>query len=300
LFQAIAFEAAKQDRESQIRLLDRFRQALAQQPENAELLTGEALLLHYLGDDERALQSINQALAADKSSTATYVLKANLLEKLGDKKAAAKVLRKRVDMEPNNHRLRLQYARLLSELDLQESQKQFQLLVKNSPMDPDLILAFALVSNELGDYPAAREHFEQLLFLRKHSSVAYFYLAEISEKQKDISRATELYQRVTDGEELLYAAAALCRIYLEQSQLDKCQHHMQSERKRLSVSGMPTAEKIIARLYIIEIDILHRYKPLLELGLLNEALEQFPDHADLRYARAMLYEQANNLGAAET
>jgi len=299
LFQAIAFEAAQQDRDAQSRLLDRFRQALTQYPDNAELLTGESLLLHYLGDNERALQSINQAIEADEENTAAYVLKASLLEKLGDKKAAAKTLRKRVNMEPRNQRLRLQYARLLSAFDLPEAQNQFDILVKNAPMDPDLILSLALVSNELGDYSTAREYFEQLLFLRKHSSVSYFYLAQISEKQQDIPRATELYHRVTDGEEQLYAATALCHIYLEQENAADCQNHMRTERQRLSDIHTEKSEAVIAQLYLIEADILHRYKPALELAVLNEALEKFPDHADLRYARSMLYEQANNLGASE-
>jgi len=299
LFQAIAYEAGQQGREVQSRLLDRFRQALAQYPENAELLTGESLLLHYLGDDERALQSINQAIDADSNNTAAYVLKASLLEKLGDKRAAASTLRKRIKAEPRNQRLRLQYARLLTEFDLSEAQKQFRVLVKNAPMDADLILSLALVSNELGDFSTAREYFEQLLFLRKHSSTAYFYLAEISEKQRDVTRAIELYHRVTDGDEHLYAAVALCRIYLQQSQTAECQQHMRSERQRLSAISTPASQKVIARLYLIEADILRRYKPVLELAALNEALEQFPDHIDLRYARSMLYEQANNLRASE-
>lgn len=299
LFQAIALQAAQQDRDAQSRLLDRFRQALSQHPDNAELLTGESLLLHYLGDNERALQSINQAIDADGDNTAAYVLKASLLEKLGDKQAAAKILRKRVNMEPRNQRLRLQYARLLSEFDLAKSQKQFQILVANSPMDADLILSLALVSNELGDFSTAREYFEQLLFLRKHTSVSYYYLAQISEKQKDIPRAIELYHRVTDGQELLYATTALCHLYIEQANLTECQNHIKTVRQKLATINSETSNSAVASLYLIEADILHRYKPALELAILNEGLEQFPDHADLRYARSMLYEQANNLNASE-
>lgn len=299
LFQAIAFQAAQQDRAAQSRLLDRFRQALTQNPDNTELLTGESLLLHYLGDDERALQSVNQAIDADGENTAAYVLKASLLEKLGDKKTAARTLRKRVNAEPHNQRLRLQYARLLSEFDLPEAQKQYHVLVKNSPMDPDLILSLALVSNELEDFSTAREYFEQLLFLRKHSSISYFYLAQISEKQQDIPRATELYHRVTDGEEQLYAATALCHLYLEQENAAECQNHMKTERQRLATINTEKSQAVITRLYLIEADILHRYKPALELAVLNEGLEKFPQHADLRYARSMLYEQANNLNASE-
>jgi len=298
-FQTIAFEAAQQDRSLQTRLLDLFRQALTQYPDHSELLTGESLLLHYLGDDERALQSVNQAITANKRNTAAYALKAGLLEKLGDKKAAARTLRKPVKAEPGNQRLRLQYARLLSGVDLKEAQKQFRILVDNAPMDADLKLSLALVSMELEDFPTAREYFEQLLFLRKHISTAYFYLAQISEQQQKVPRAIELYHRVNEGDELLYAATALCRLYLEQSQLIECQRHLQTERKKLSAVDSENLKKSIALLYLIEADILRQHKPSEELAILNEGLQSFPDHADLRYARSMLYEQANNLNASE-
>lgn len=298
-FQAIAFQAIQQDRDAQNRLLDRFRQALTQYPANTELLTGESLLLHYLGDDERALQSVNQAIDADEENTAAYVLKASLLEKLGEPKEAARILRKRLKVEPHNQRLRLQYARLLTEFDLPEAQKQFRILVDSAPLEPDLILSLALVSEEMGDFATAREYFEQLLFLRKHTSIAYFYLAQISEKQQDIPRATELYRRVVDGEDYLHAAAAICRLYMAQTQIAECQKYMQHERQRHTAVNTQTSRAIIARLYLIEVDVLHQYKSATELAVLNEALEKFPDNADLRYIRSMLYEQANHLVAAE-
>lgn len=166
-------------------------------------------------------------------------------------------------------------------------------------MDADLLLSLALVSKEMKDWPSAKEYFEQLLFLQKHTASAYFYLGQISEQQQDIPAALELYRRVQEGEEYLYANAAMCRLYVNQSQLTECHKRLQQEREHLFSLKTDNARLIAARLYLIEADVLHQQKSVAELGLLNEALEHFPQQIDLLYARSMVYEQANNLSASE-
>jgi len=292
MFQSIAAQAVNKPEPYRAELLESYNEALKQYPNDDQLLMGKALLEHFQGDNNASLRSANASIKSNEDNLAAHLLKASLLEKSGEIDKAAKVLATQVNKYPDNKRLRLRYARTLTEVDLEKAQKQFKEMVDEAPFDGDLLLSLALISKEIGDTTTAREYFEQLLYLNKHSSSAYYYLGQMSENEDNIPRALEQYRRVTEGEEYLYAASAYCRLQLEEQKYDRCHEHMQSERQRLP--------QVASRLYLIEADSLQNQGFYLEsLDLLNQALSEFPDDIDLLYPRSAAYEYAGDLPAAE-
>ncbi len=292
VFQSIAAQATRFSEAEQDALLQRLDTDLETWPEHFQLLMGKSLLLHYRGEHETALKYVNRAIAVDKEELAAWQLKANLLDTLDKPEKAAKIIATQLQKHPDNRRLQLQYARILTRFDLAEAQQQFHAMVKQSPFDADLLLSLALVSKELGDTATATEYFEQLLFLNKHASAAYYYLGNIAEEAGEIDRAMEHYRRVSGGEEYLFAIASLCELALEQDNYPPCQTHLSNERKRFPIAAQ--------QIYLIEADLLQRFHKNVEgLELLNKALEDFPDDTNLLYTRSLTLEQLNQLDEAE-
>jgi len=292
LFQAIAAQTAKSSSNIQSTLLERFNQALEKNPDNSSLLLGKAVLQHFLGDDAQALRFAGKSIDADKNNSGAYLLKASLLEKAGERKKAANILNARMQQPPYDARIHLQYARLLAAYDLPAAQKEFKSLVDKNPFDADLLLTLAIISKEAGDKATAKEYFEQLLFIQKHQSSAYYYLGQISEEEGDSTRALEQYRRVSDSDDYFYAMAAFCHLTIKEGNLTQCLQHLDEERARLP----STAPK----LFLMEATLLQEQKqPAQSLSTLNNALKQFPDDLELLYSRSMAYEQLGKLSESE-
>lgn len=292
LFQSIAAQALKSNADQQSALLERFNQALKKHPKNSSLLLGKALLHYAAGDDDQAMQLTGQAISADKNNSAAYLLKASLFEKSGDRKKAAATLDKRMQRQPYDQRVHLQYARLLASYDLAKAQKEFKQLSEKNPFNAEILLTLAIVSKELGDLAAAREYFEQLLFIQKHQSSAYYYLGQISEAEGDTTRALEHYRRVTDGDDYFYAMASFCRLTIKEGNLTQCLQHLDDERLRLPAAA--------PKLFLMESAVLlDRRQYTQSINILNKALKQYPDDLELLYARSMAQEQLGNIAASE-
>src|SRR5690606_14097988 len=90
-----------------------------------------------------------------------------------------------VDQYPYNRRLRLQYARLLTRTDMNKAREQFEVLVQQSPNDPDLLLSLALVNKEVGELDDAERYFNQLLEMEQHTQEAHYYLGQLAEQHGD-------------------------------------------------------------------------------------------------------------------
>jgi predicted Zn-dependent protease len=233
IFQSIAAQTAKSDSNLHSTLLERFNQAIEKNPDNSSLLLGKAVLEHFLGDDAHALRFADKAIDADQSNSGAYLLKASLLEKTGARKKATDTLFERMQQPPYDARIHLQYARSLASYDLSGAQKEFRSLVEKNPFDADLLLALAIVSKEVGDKATAKEYFEQLLFIQKHQSSAYYYLGQIGEEAGDATRALEQYRRVSDSNDYFYAMAAFCRLTIKEGNLTQCLQHLDEERARI-------------------------------------------------------------------
>src|SRR5690606_18696293 len=147
-FAMIAAAALQQPEDVQTALLEQFNALLIPHKDNVELLTGKALLLQQRGQQAEALALIRKVRDLSPDETHAIMIEAKLLEDMGRKGEAFARLQQMVEMNPGNRRLRLQYARLLTQTDMEKAREQFAILVAQSPGDGDMLLSLALVSKE--------------------------------------------------------------------------------------------------------------------------------------------------------
>jgi len=286
IFPAIAARAVKATDTQREQLLERLNKLQKQHPKNPDLLISLGLLYQQQNQLQRALQATEAALQLDDSLIPAAILEAKLLTTL---KRPAQALA-RIDTlllrHPNNKRLRLQYARLLANSDLEKAQAQFKILAEKSPDDPELIFSLALISNERGLISEAESYFNKLLDHPKHGSSAHYYLGRIMEKQENYEQALLHYVKVQPGPDFMPALLQSTDIMVRAQRLDLAHERLKNARIRFPSQA--------ERFYLLEAEVLSKHMHLEPArDLLSDGLAQFPASTQLLYSRAMINEQLN-------
>jgi tetratricopeptide (TPR) repeat protein len=123
-------------------------------------------MLEERGQSEAALARLQPVFDIDPKQLQAVVLDAKLRQDLGQRKNIYRRIVAVLDEDPENNRLRMQYARLLTRTDIPEAERQFQILLDAAPDDPDLLFSLALIQREMEDLEGARESLERLVPLR--------------------------------------------------------------------------------------------------------------------------------------
>ncbi|TQV84794.1 tetratricopeptide repeat protein [Exilibacterium tricleocarpae] len=292
IFQTIAARAVQVTDTQREQLLEQYQMLLLQHPQNMQLLVGRGLLLQQQTELEAALDSARQALAQDTTYIPAAILEAKLLHQLEMPEQALERLVQLLQQFPENKRLRLQYARLLANYDLEQAHRQFSLLVEQSPDDPELVFSLALVSNERGLKEEARRYFERLLTLGHRRSSAHFYLGRLEEESENYNQALQHYWQVEPGPDFLPAILQSTDILVRQNSLGEANERLDKLRQRFPDQA--------ERFYLLESEVLGQHDYLDEAqSLLTGALQQNPTSAKLLYARAMINERRDLLDVME-
>ena len=102
---------------------------------------------------------------------------------------------------PEDHRLRMGYARLLLQLDRHEAaREQFRIVRERVPDDPDPLYALALLAIEAEQPDEAEPYFQRLLALGERENEAAYYLGSIAQTRERFPEAMTWYTRVAEGE----------------------------------------------------------------------------------------------------
>lgn len=294
VFQTIAAQASKLPEVEHQQLLATFQHLLDTHPQEQQLLIGTGLLLQQEQSYSQALEMARRALDQDPQSVSAAILESRLLQQLERPQEALTSLSQRLALQPDNQRLRLQYARLLASYDIDGAYEQFTLLAEENPDDPDLVFSLALVSLEIGHIEEAKNEFERLLDSNSpHESSAHFYLGRIARQQNDPPLALLHYKDVEPGPDFLPANLQIGDILISQNQLNIAAAHFQKVRDQFP--------ELAPRLYLLEAEILteHGHGDLAETRL-SEALTAYPGTTQLLYARAMLNADRGKIASAES
>ena len=284
LFQNIAASAADASDVQRETLLTAYKELLEEDPDHQELLVGTGLLLQQLGEPEVALEYAQRASQRSARSTGAALLESNILYQLDRYDEAVKRIETALEHQPESLRLGLQYARLLTQSDLEKSQTQFERLVNRAPHDPDLRLSLGIVAMERGDLDTARTNFEALLDLGEHISPAHYYLAQMAERQEQLDQAVLHYLQVQPGGDFLSATMSLLDIFMRQNDPQSADEHMNRLRNRFADQA--------PGLYLLQVRSLMEHDfPTRAEALLAQALGDYPNNSDIRYTRAILYDR---------
>ncbi len=292
LFHSIAAAAAQGSEEQRQQLTTRYRMLVRDQPDNAEMKVGLALLLQQQEQLNEALDLSRQALKQEPELIAAAILEARLLGQMGRPAEALKELAEMVNRHPDNPRLRLHYARLLASTDLEAAQSQFELLLAQSPDDPELLFSLALVCNERGDLEQAETHFQRLLEFPSRASSAQYYLGRIAEKRSQWELALSHYLQVSPGPDFMPAMLRTTEILVQADQRDLAHQRLESARQKFPEDA--------ERFYLLEAEVLRQFEFYEDAErTLTRGLQAIPDSVQMRYSRAMIYERKGQIDKLE-
>ncbi len=293
-FESIAANAADDDIAVTHDLIGKFENLLRKHPKNVELLVGYSMLLEQDQRPEEALKATQKAMAMDPDNVTAAFQESRLLQLQGNEEEAIRKLAELVEKHPANGALRSRYARILASSDLEESRRQFEILLNQTPYDPDVIFTLGLVEKESGLLDDAARRFKMLLERGQHLSSANYQLGRIFEEKNLAQDALSHYKEVEPGDFYLSAMTQAASILVSSQNEYAALQLIRDERK--GVSG-----NFKAGLYMLESNVLSNSGQMSAAEVpLSEGLEEFPDNVALLYARAMHYAQIDYLSAAET
>ena len=263
----------------------------AEFPQNTNLLLTQALIQAETGQLDSALDKLDTLLDLEPEQTTAILLEAKILADQNTAKPYAR-LQQMLQNNPDENLLRLQYARLLTATDLPASREQFEILSEQHPDDGDLLFSLALINHEIADPEAARAYLLQTIALGQRVDEAYYYLGRMAEEDNNAEEALSWYMQIGFGPEYLAANNRIGHILIEGDQLKR--YHARFVEQRQEHPSLRD------ELYTLEAAILIEARAqTAALQVLNQALLETPNSISLRYERAMLNEQLNNLASME-
>lgn len=280
------------DKDTITQLTQRYLALAKQYPTLSSIKVGLSVLQQASGDSETALSTVQQALLQTPNKATAITQEIILLQQNQQTDVAIEKLKAQLALHPNNNRLRLLYARLLTEVDLNEAYLQFTQLSNESPNQPELTFSTAILAAELGKTDEAKPLFLTLHQINYQPNTVRFYLGRIEEAQQQLPAALEYYLSVAQGENYLPSRNRAARVLLSQGKISEAQQLFQLLREQLPEKK--------ATLYVNESNLLMQNKAdPIALTLLNTAIEEYPDNTDLRYNRSTIYERQDRIDLME-
>ena len=268
-------------------------ESLAEQyPDNVQLRICMVLLLEEMGKHESALAGLQGVFRIDAGQLQAVVLDAKLRLDLRQPERAFERIEAILEANPDNQRLRMQYARLLTRVDMARAEQEFRTLVEQVPEDPDLLFSLALIQRETRDLDGARQNLMKLLELNQRTDEAHYYLGKTAEQQQRWEDALTHYMQVQPHRDFGAATDRIAQLLLAAGQAAELGAYFDHLRQRFP--------QLSERLYTLEADKLSSFHHRTEaLQLLDRGIAEFPHSTSLRYSRSMLYEQEGSLAVAE-
>jgi tetratricopeptide (TPR) repeat protein len=292
---AAGFESL--DEEARAEFLAEVTAQLERHPDNTQLRVLAALLLENLQRTEEAVAVLQPVFDIDPDQLQAIVLDVKLRQDLDQQEGLYDRMLGALERQPDNTRLRLQYARLLTRTDMAEARRQFEKLLSDAPDDADLLFSLALIQRETGDLEGARANLERLLATspdnRSRANDAHYYLGRIAEEQDRLEDALGHYIQVQPGRDFAAASTRTASLLIATGRLDEVARYFAGLR-----NDNPQAAE---QLYAIEVENLTGGGYHAEaLERVNEALSVSPDSIPLLYTRSMLGEKTGDMALMES
>jgi tetratricopeptide (TPR) repeat protein len=250
---------------------------------------------HY-GLAQAALQSDNFALALQHAQKArelgqfwspSGLLLARVQMVMGDHDAALETARKVVEQDRQDS-YRLEYALMLMQAGKEaEGRKELEAL-STTESGPVAERALADIDFQLGNRDAAAQRFTSLVQNGRFVYESLFYLGAIAESRDAWDDALQYYGRVTGGEFAMGAQTRAARIKAKQQGLDVGLKHLE---EFAATRSQYRIDSIIARANLLATS----GETNGALALLDSALKEYPDSAELRFARVFQLESADKV-----
>jgi len=280
-----------QDKDQVIELLDKL---LIKRPNNPTILLIYSRILLQMERFEPALNNLRKLLDIEPGHLEAVPLYAFILSNDSKTAEALQWMQNALSKYPNNSEWRLMYARMLADDEqFKESIRQFESVASEYPDNADILYALGILFIQTKQFAEAKSNFLNLIRFGERVNSANYYLGHIAQQMNDLDKALFWYKKVKGGPTYLNTQARIALVLVEQKRLDEAIEYLQN----VPVDDPEEAVGLIqlgAELLIEN----KRYQPALDMY--NHALSYTPNHPDLLYMRALLYEKMGKVKEVET
>lgn len=291
-FQQVANQLARE--QNRVAAMTVMENLLASRQDDPYAWLAHAWLSMRQGNLDQALASVDRAESLKPGWRQAVVLRARVMGLQGRKQEAVDYLAEQLDGElADDPDVRMTYARLLTDLNqMPQALKVFAALAKDYPDNAEVAYAAGVLSLQLKDIDAAKKYFEATLALGRRTLEASYYLGRVNEMQGDRDQALARYLSVRHGDYYVSAHARAATLLAEDGRLEEALELLHG----LRVGN--DDERV--RVYLIEGELLRSTGDLqAAFDFFTQKLDELPNDTALRYARALLAEQLNQLDLAE-
>ncbi|HEY7643293.1 MAG TPA: tetratricopeptide repeat protein [Steroidobacteraceae bacterium] len=246
---------------------------------------------------QAAVQSDNFALALEHAQKAhelgsfwspAGLLLARVQMLMGDHDTALETARKVVEQDSQDS-YRLEYALMQMQAGKEdEGRKELDALASSDTSGAVAERALADIDFQLGNRDAAAKRYTNLMQNGRFVYESLFYLGAIAESREAWDDALQYYGRVNSGEFAMAAQTRAARIKAKQQGLDAGLKHLEDFTATRSEYRI---DAIIARANLLA----NSGDVNGALALLDTALKEYPDSAELRFARVFQLESADKV-----
>jgi len=246
---------------------------------------------------QAAVQSDNFALALEHAKKArelgqfwspSGLLLARVQMLMGDHDAALETARKVVEQDSQDSN-RLEYALMLMQAGKEEEgRKDLDKLASTETAGPVAERALADIDFQLGNRDAAAQRFSSLVQNGRFVYESLFYLGAIAESREAWDDALQIYGRVNGGEFAMAAQTRAARIKAKRQGLDAGLKHLEDFA---ATRSQYRVDAVIARANLLA----NNGDVNGALALLDSAAKEYPDSAELRFARVFQLEGADKV-----
>jgi|HigsolmetaAR201D_1030396.scaffolds.fasta_scaffold08571_3 tetratricopeptide (TPR) repeat protein len=247
-----------------------------------------------------ALRAENMALAHEHAKRATelapYWSRATLFLgqvqlALGENETGLATARKALEQDPQAE-YRLEYAVMLIQAGKdEEGRRELEQLAKNEETSAFAERTLADIEFQMGNRESARQRYMNLLANGRFVYESLFYLGAIAESREAWDEALQIYERVTGGD---FAVAAQVRAAVIKTRQKGLQAGLQHLEQFGSTRPLYILDTVTARANLLA----NNGDRAGAIALLEDALDEYPDSAELRFARIFQLEAADRVDEA--
>jgi len=247
------------------------------------------------GNSELAAAEAKEALKLRPDWELGALLNAQIMQEKQSTAKALDYLRGFLDTYPKSREVRANYARLLiAAKQLKAAREQYQLMLNETPANPDIVVTMGLLSLQMNDYDQAEVSFKRALELKyRDVESLHFYLGQVYEERKQYEEAMREYAAVTGGEQYVAAQARYAFLLGRQNKVAEAREYLQNVKT--------STDEQKALLVQAEAQLLREAKDYQgSFDVLNKALQAHPDQPDLLYDSAMAAEKLDRIDLVES
>jgi predicted Zn-dependent protease len=238
-------------------------------------------------DFNRAEHHAHEALERDANFVAALRVLVRVRTLRGDAEGA--ILAAREVMRVSAGEGTFELADTLTELDrVEEARQELERLRANQASPEEIDRRLALLAYQSGDLSEARRRFSELIERGEANESAVFYLADIATRTGDADAALAAYRQLSDSPMALSARARAAGILIDRGKRAEGLELLDSYESEHPESGF---ELTLAKAHVLA----DHGDPQGGVGVINAAMDKYPQNPVLQYERATLLERAGQV-----